>query len=136
VEAILTWQVGVFALAVFIVTHFVKKLIEAVVPAVRKDTPLTTAQRVWELVVLPSLPVLVGVLVGVMAKSWPWPPGITTPGARAVLGVVVGFFSTWFYRILKAIIQEKFKVNLDAEANLPVAVGVASEKKESDTPKP
>ena len=135
-EAILTWQVGVFALAVFILTHFLRKMLEALFPSIRKDTPLTTWQRVWDLVLLPSLPVFVGVLLGVLVKTWPWPPGIATPGARALLGAVVGFFSTWFYRILKAVIQERFKVDLDAEAKLPVPITIVSPKKEGETPKP
>lgn len=130
-EAILTWQFAVFTIGVFVFSLFARRVTEALFPTIRRDTPLTLAQRVWEKVLLPSIPVLVGIGLAVLVKSWPWPPSVATPGPRALVGAVSGFFSTWAYRVVKAIVKEKFKVDLDAEATLPVAV---QDKKVESTP--
>jgi hypothetical protein len=122
VEVLFTWQVIVFTLSIFVFTHFVRRILEAVFPTIRKDTPLSTWQNIWDKVLLPSLPVLVGILMAALAKSWPWPPGLVKWTSRAIMGGVLGFFSTWFYMIAKSIIKDKFKVDLDAPVVIPTMV--------------
>jgi len=113
VEDILNWRTLVFTLAVFIFSLFLRRTLEALFPSLSPKTPLTRAQRVWEEVVLPSTPVLMGIILAVVVKSWLFPPSIVTPGSRAVYGAVCGFFSTWGYRIIKAVVSQKFAVDLD-----------------------
>jgi hypothetical protein len=122
VEVLYTWQILIFTLSIFILTHFVRRIIEALVPTIRKDTPLSFLQNVWDKVLLPALPIIVGSLEAAMAKSWPWPPGLSKWTSRALLGMVLGFFSTWFYMIAKSIIKDKFKVDLDAPVVIPAMV--------------
>lgn len=129
-ESLVTLPLVFFCLAVFAVTHSLRKAVEALLPAIRKDTPLTRAQKIWEEFLLPSLPIIVGIALGVLVKSWPWPTGISTGGARAIAGCVAGFVSTWVYRILKSFLTKQYKVDLDVPSKEPVPVEVSP-----DTPK-
>ncbi len=122
-------QFAIFSMAVFAFSLFVRRTCEALIPTIRKDTPLTMSQRIWEMVLLPTIPVIVGVLLAIFVKSWPWPTGLNTLGARAIFGSVSGFVSTWVYRIVKALVGERFKVNVDAPMTLPEPLPVKAEEK-------
>jgi hypothetical protein len=117
-----TWQVGVFTIAVFVFTLFVRRIVETVFPTLSRKTEVSTAQNYWEKIGLLFLPVVVGILMAVLVKSWPWPAAITKAGSRAIVGAVCGFFSTWGYRVVKTILTDRFKVNLEAPVTLPTIV--------------
>ena len=131
-ESLITVNLVFFCLAVFAATHTVRKVIEALLPTIRKDTPLTRAQKVWEEFLLPSLPILVGIGLAVLVKSWPWPPGIVTASSRAIAGGVAGFISTWVYRMLKSFLTKKYEVDLDAPMQQPSMAMLPKQ----DAPKP
>lgn len=129
-ESLLTTTTIVFCLAVFICTYFMRKIIEALLPPIRKDTPLTKSQKVWEEYVLPALPIAIGVLLALLVTSWPWPPGIAGKGSRAVAGAVYGFVSTWVYRIAYAFVTKKHSVDLTAAMEEPSLDMVKAKLKE------
>lgn len=123
-EDILTWQTGVFTLAIFVFSFLLRRSLEILFPTLRQDTPLSTAQRIWEEVLLPSIPVLVGIALGLGVKNWPYPAQLVSLGSHAIYGAVCGFFSSYAYRVLKSVLTSKFSVDLPdiapgADTNLP-----------------
>jgi hypothetical protein len=112
-EDILSWETLVFSLAIFVFSLFLRRALEAVFPTLARNTPLSTAQRVWEMVILPIVPVLVGILIALFVKTWPYPPGLTATGPRVLYGAICGFFSTWAYRVISALITQKFQVTVE-----------------------
>ena len=126
VDDILTWQTGLFALGIFVFSLFIRRGLEAVFPTLRKDTPLSRWQLVWEKLVLPSVPVVVGMLLAVCVKSYPYPELLSTAGSRAIYGAVCGFFSSWAYKVLKAALVERFRIDLEKETDSIRPPSVAS----------
>lgn len=133
-EDILTWQTLVFTLAIFIFSLLIRRMLEAAFPTLTDATPMNFSQRFWEEVLLPSLPVLVGALFALLVKNWPYPKAMIPTGPRVIYGVVCGFFSTWAYRVLKAILTQKFSVDLDAQ--IAATPGVAGDRNILLPPKP
>ncbi len=123
-EDILSWQTGVFALAIFIFSFLVRRAAELVFPTLRQDTPLSTAQRIWDELLLPSIPVLTGMALAASVKSWQYPPAISSLASRVIFGAVCGFFSSYAYRVLKALMTQKFSVDLPDLVNVPQAQAV------------
>ena len=130
-ESLITFPVLFFSLAVFLATYFTRKIIEALLPSIRKDTPLTKAQKIWEEFLLPALPVLVGIALGVLVTSWPWPPGIVKPGARAIAGAVCGLLSTLAYRMLWSFVTKKYVIDPNTPVELPSMEMVKAKVKEA-----
>lgn len=133
-ESLITLPFVFFCLAVFFTTHTVRKIVEALLPAIRKDTPLTRSQKVWEEFLLPSLPILVGLVLGVLLKSWPWPVGIVGWASRAIAGGVAGFLSTWIYRMVRSFLTKKYDVDLDAPMQAPSFAMIPKQDPPKDPP--
>ena len=133
-EDILTWQTGVFTLAIFVFSFLLRRTAEVIFPTLRQDTPLSTAQRVWEELLLPSIPVFVGIAFGIAVKSWPYPAVLVSRGSHVIYGAVCGFFSSYAYRVVKATITQKFSVDLpdiagaSPDMNLPKPPGSSGGK--------
>lgn len=109
-QDVLTWNTLVFSMAIFIFSLFLRRTLEAVFPTLSRGTPLSVAQKIWESVVLPMVPVVVGVSIAYFVSSWPYPEDLTSIGARVLYGAICGFFSTSAYRVLSALINKKFSV--------------------------
>lgn len=103
------WQTVVFSLGIFVAVLIFRKVVEGFYPSLSKSTPLTRGQQLWEGVVLPVLPPVLG---GFFALFTPelLQPSLTTMHSQVVFGAVCGFLSTYAYMILKAILKKNFGV--------------------------
>lgn len=85
------------------ITFVIRKIVEYVMAvskaAAKEDT-------LWEKLILPILPVLLGMGMGLMT-GLPFPAEIVTVGARVVFGLVAGLLSTLLYRIINATFAQK-----------------------------
>ena len=111
-DALLTWQTMLFSLGVFAFSHSIRRALEKLFPTLSPKTPLTKAQIAWEEVFLPAVPVLVGVTMALVITSYPYPSLLHSAGSRVVYGTVMGFFCSWTFRLVKAILVKKFNINL------------------------
>jgi hypothetical protein len=109
-DEILTWETLLLAFGAFFFTWLTRRIVELAWPAVDRRTPLTTAQNVWERLLLPTLPVVFGVLLVYLMPDYAYPKTLTGTRARMLFGAFVGFFSEWVYRYIKQILKERFKV--------------------------
>jgi len=114
-DDVLSWQTLLFTVGIFIFSFFIRRTLEAVFPSLRKDTPDTTGSRIWQMVLLPMLPVAVGMLTAGLVKRWPFPPSIDHLESRVIYGAVCGFFSSWSYRIAKKVVFAQFRVKDENE---------------------
>ncbi len=103
------WQTIVFSLGIFVAVLIFRKVVEGVYPSLSKSTPLNRGQQLWEAVVLPVLPPVLG---GIFALFTPelLQPSLTTMHSQVVFGAVCGFLSTYAYMILKAVVKKNFGV--------------------------
>ena len=110
----------VLAVAIFIFTFLLKRVVETAAPWLKKQhdenspkvTYLTTGARWWNEVILYLLPVTLGVLAGALLKSEFFFDGIGDKGGRLGFGGGVGWFSGLLYKILKKLIRQKFGLEL------------------------
>jgi hypothetical protein len=107
----------VLAVAVFVCTFFVRKIVELVWPSLKKQADansaapsyLTPLSRWWNEVILYALPVVFGALSAVADSEFLF-EGIDG-GAKVLYGCGVGWFSGFLYKALKKAVANK--VNVD-----------------------
>jgi len=98
IDTLLNWQTLVFGTAVWIIVMGIRRVLEI---AFRK----LAGSYYWQELALPILPLLVGTVGALLLVMYPYPGGIKAASARALYGLVCGFFSAKLYRIFKASID-------------------------------
>ncbi len=74
------------------------------------DNPTIPASRnskIWTQVILPTLPLPIGMLITKYFPNLPYPTGWEDHDARILLGFVAGLLSTLVFRVAKAILKDK-----------------------------
>jgi len=100
-----------FALAVYILSAMIRKLAELCHPKLRDEELVRF--KVWRELILPVTPIVIGALFALGIPQFPHPAEFREIWvARMMYGALLGFFSTWVYRVLKAIVQRKWQVEL------------------------
>jgi hypothetical protein len=103
-QTLLSWQFLIFGTAVAAVMFVLRKTIEY---AMANWTPLAKESKLWNELLLPILPVIIGCSGALLFKTYPYPDGLTTNGGRFIFGLVAGLLSTLIYRVTKAMINQK-----------------------------
>lgn len=112
------WHTLVFGLACYILTFFTRRIVETEWPILRKKadenspnmTYATTFSRWWNQVLLYIIPVFWGCLTAALAKQYPFPVGMQTLSGRLFFGVVIGFFSSFLYKIVRRTLAAKLGI--------------------------
>lgn len=112
-----TWIMLVYMLVVYAITRLIRGVVEL-------KRPLWKNSKWWSDISLPTLPIVVGVLFAHWVRSWPFPTVFQASPLREILGGCVGFTSAWGYRIVKAIIKQKWGVDLSEAPPGPAPVVV------------
>jgi len=97
---------------VVIVTFFVRRVVELAYP--KAKDPENAFGRWWTGVLLYLLPVLVGagIAAGVKHYSSDYLANLKTVGGAAVWGVIVGWFSSFLYKVLRKAVKKKTGIDL------------------------
>jgi len=115
-EQYFTWIMLVYMLIVYAITRALRDVTENVWPDLKLPTIRNGRKYwgalVWQEMVLPTAPVVVGVLFAHFVKAWPMPAALNAPVLREILGGCVGFTSAWGFRIFKAIVKKTWNVDL------------------------
>jgi hypothetical protein len=128
------WHTLIFMAVCYILTFFTRRTVETMWPSLQKKadendpakTYLTKMARVWNELILFVIPVFFGAVTAMLAKKYPFPEGFQTLSARALFGVVTGFFSGFAFKILMQIIGRRFGVALSGTSGAPPAIGKSS----------
>jgi hypothetical protein len=123
---------GTFAIsvAVVILTFFAKRIVELALPqwkatTVLTDTPSPDPKELlkahtyksrpamwWNEVILYAIPVTFGALIGLMRSEFLHGPANAELGARIMWSAGVGWFSSFFYTILRRVLLQKTGVDI------------------------
>ena len=107
-HALLSWQFLFFSLAIGIVIFVIRQLVEYGMDnwwplkqwkAANKDAKL------WRGLILPILPIVLGLTAALFAKAYPFPEGFSSTSGRVVFGLVSGFTSGLAVRIYKSFLS-------------------------------
>jgi hypothetical protein len=101
-----------FSMAVYVGCRSIRLGFELVLPVLKEATK---AANIWRLFILPTMPVVFGGLVGGLIDTYPYPAGLVSRPTHVMYGMVCGFAAGWAYRILKAVVERKWDVELPAD---------------------
>lgn len=88
------WQTLLFSLGIFFIVLTIRKLLESSIVSLK-------TKKWWTDGILPCLPIILGGVVALLARKYPFPFGITTKSYRILFGVAAGGSSGWIYATLK-----------------------------------
>lgn len=96
-DALINWQTALFCLGVYVITYFIRTLIEGLSLRVKQS-------NLWKELWLPLGPIVVGVLLAMYcAKNFPWPmPIADTSLGKGMYGGICGMASGWVYARFRA----------------------------------
>lgn len=103
-QALLSWQFVLFCLAISAMVFVFRSFIEY---GIENWTYLSTTSKLWNKLILPILPIVLGTLSALIAKKYPYPDELHTISARVAFGLVAGLFSGLVYRIIKGALFSK-----------------------------
>lgn len=114
-----TLGTAIIALACVMATGVVKRLVENIWPYLKKAadenakgvTFKTPMARWWSRVILPSISVVMGGVLGVIPADYLF-GAVGDRSSRVFYGLVVGWLSTTIYKIIKKVIEKRTGVNL------------------------
>lgn len=101
-----------FCLGVFFLTLFIRKAVEGYLTAF-------AARPQWKKVWLPSLPPLFGGIAAAVMHKYPFLCTLPTWGTRFIYGCVAGGLSSFFYKIVKAVIVARLGVKVSDDSMPP-----------------
>lgn len=108
----------VFGVCIIFLTFFLRKLVEAIWPSIKKQadvndpkkTYLTTVARYWNEVILYAVPSIIGTFIGLFDIPYLYGEnGPQTILGRIFMGVFVGCISAFMYKTAK----KRWGINLD-----------------------
>lgn len=113
----------ILAVAVFVSTYFIRKIIEIIRPGWKKMadandiglTYLSTMARWWNEVILYAIPVVLGAMSSLFGSALLF--GGLDAQAGMMFGAGVGWFSSFLYKALKKAVSGRLGV--DAPSSLP-----------------
>lgn len=131
-QVLLSWQFVLFGLAVAMVMYVFRLIVEYLATVLKKD--LSTS-KLWNELVLPIAPILLGMVGAILVKTFPYPGftpdvhGIVARGDRIIFGLVAGGFSTIMYRVIKSLFYQKmvgFAQNLNVSSGQNITINTTS----------
>ena len=109
-----TVNVIVFSLVIWVAVWVLRKVIELYFKKI-------TSYESWRELFLPVLPVVVGGLLAVVAKQYPFPELFAkSVSSRMFLGIVCGMFSGFVYKLIKKNFVEKLTAKKEDEKTAEV----------------
>lgn len=117
-QILLSWQFITFGLAIAAVVFVIRKIVEYLMETY---TSLSKETKLWNHLMLPILPVLLGVLSSYFFKTFPYPGGLSATDSRVIFGLVAGLFSGLIYRIVNGLLGEKITSAFQSLTNKAVS---------------
>ncbi len=104
-----------FCVVVWAIVLFIRSILDYACPSVRKS-------RFWKKVVLQAFPVVVGGVVAMVAKDYPFPEEFLSGAPHTFFGMFLGYISGHVYSAIphevRKYIKDKLpKMKMDSETN-------------------
>ena len=135
-EVIVSWQTMFICLGTFLFVFAIRRVLETALGDKLKGN------KWWNEVALPLSPIVVGAIIGVLAKSFPWPVVVgDNIWARVMYGSICGLSSGWVYSRFRSIMKTwSGTTDNGSEITPPVMVSLspaplATDSEPSEAPK-
>ena len=127
-EVFANWQTILFSIGVFMVTYVTRIIVEYAWKNWKQS-------KLYNELILHLFPIVVGGLIALAAKKFPWPmPIVDSASARIFYGAVLGMFCGAIYGRVRAWITSNTSINIPLPSPDAVVLPPAaeSETKESE----
>jgi DNA-binding CsgD family transcriptional regulator len=111
-QTLFSWQFVIFSMAIAAIVFVVRLVLEYLMSTY---TSLNKEAKLWNDLILPTLPVAIGPTAAYLIASFPYPDGLTTDSSRIIFGLVAGLLSTLLYRVFKALLIQKIGTIIPAD---------------------
>jgi hypothetical protein len=131
-DDVLTLSTAFLVLGIYITAFALRRLVEALRPDLGDKTPLTRGQRVWEEFVLPTLPPALGLAFCLLCPPalFAYPDVVIgSRVSRGLYGLSVGWFATWGYHVVKALVQKRWNIPFPDDAPVKEEKPVEAEER-------
>lgn len=109
-QTLLSWQFILFCLGIAALTFVVRKVVEFILD--NPKVPASKTSKFWTELFLPVLPIILGLILAILAKQYPYPMTDSASGlVRGFFGAVAGMFSGLIYRIMSGMLKSKLPEN-------------------------
>ena len=99
-----SWQFVIFGLGIAAIVFVFRTVIEYLLVNTKI---ISHTSKLWRDLILPILPVIMGVFLSVSVSDYPYPDGISNVQSRFIFGLVAGLLSSLLYRLIKSLINKK-----------------------------
>ncbi len=106
--ALFSIQFILFGLMLASLTWIGRKIIEYLI----KNKTLQPV-NIWNDLVLPVAPIILGALIGLIATKYPYPSGVSVVSGRVAFGLAAGLISSLLYRLIKSFIKSRISPSED-----------------------
>jgi hypothetical protein len=93
------WQFALMSFSIGVIVFAVKNTIETLIPSFSITK--------WWTVLQPLLPIIIGLLCGLLFKHYPYPDQITSMSGRVFFSIAAGELSSITYRTIKNLLIKK-----------------------------
>lgn len=100
--ALFSWQFLLFSLGIFTAMWIIRTVVEYFIPK-------SVGSKLWEKLILPIAPPLMGGIIALFAVKYAYPDELTSVLARVFFGSVAGNFSGTVYQICKGMLKSKLE---------------------------
>ncbi len=100
----LTWQFVILSVSIYAAIHIIRVLVEYFILN-NPRFPGSVNSRLWRDLILPLLPIVLGIGFVFIAKSFPYPAILTEMYSRALFSMVAGLLSSTIFRVIKALLN-------------------------------
>lgn len=117
INILLSWQFLLFALCMFAFTFIIRRYVEYFLPK-------TLTSTLWNKLLLPTMPIILGAIIAYVATKYPYPDGLITTSARIMFGTVAGMFSTISYQVVYGMLKDKIQSYQNATNSVNSSSGI------------
>jgi len=110
-QTLISWQFMLFSLGLFAAVWLFRTIVEYAIPK-------SVSSTLWEKLILPIAPCVMGLIVAYFAKNYAYPDGLITVSDRMLFGLVSGMFSGLTYQVVKGTLKSKIQ-SLSSTASQP-----------------
>lgn len=100
--ALMSWQFIMFCLMLQALTFIVRKIVDY-----KMLTDPNKDYKFWNDLILPILPIILGCVIGFLAKRYPFPEHFSLPSTRIFFGLVAGLLSSMIYKVTWGMLKSK-----------------------------
>lgn len=102
-QILLSWQLVIFSLSIIALMSIVTNFVEFIMT----KGNISTDGSFWNKVIKPNLSEILGAILALSVKTFPYPNGLVTLGDRFLFGLAGGLLATLIFSLVKSLLGEK-----------------------------